>query len=46
MKKKLKGHPTAKVESLINFMLRVNSGLVPIKRKEEIRGKKEKKKRK
>jgi len=46
MKKKLKGHPTAKVESLIDFMLRVNSGLRPIKRKEEIGGKKEKKKRK
>lgn len=45
MKKKLKGHPTAKVESLIDFMLRINSGLKPIKRKEETGGKKEKKRK-
>ena len=45
IKKKLKGHPTAKVESLIDFMLRINSGLRPIKRKEDIGGKKEKKRK-
>lgn len=47
MKKKLKGHPTARVESLIQFMLRINSGMNNISRtkpiKEDKRGKKEKK---
>ena len=50
MKKKLKGHPTAKVESLIQFMLRINSGMNNIpgnkSKKEAEVGKKEKKKRK
>jgi hypothetical protein len=50
MKKKLKGHPTAKVESLIQFMLRINSGMNNISRTKPIKeaevGKKEKKKRK
>ena len=47
MKKKLKGHPTAKVESLIQFMLRINSGMNNIPRTKPIKeaevGKKKKK---